>query len=214
MDRRRVLSLVALCLAVVGCGNDASTAPDLAVGGDDMAVADDLSRTVDMGNADLGAVFCVHLRAALAGAAASDCAVAYLAKLMTCFAPAGACGLDFVSPSTTNECWANDAAFYRSYILGNEGYTYSMNGRRCGSIATDTGGPYSATLCLSTSSYDCHPENATDMAGSGARYLGGSFTCPDGTELSVGAMFNCPEVKQFLAPACDATVDAGGCVVP
>jgi hypothetical protein len=191
---------------------------DLAAGGDDMAVSDDMAVPADMttmATKDLDAtVFCDHLRAALAGAAASDCAVAYVAKLMTCFAPAGACGFVVDSPLSTNECWANGAAFNRFTMLGDWGYTYAMNGRRCGSVDTDTGGPFSAGFCLSTSSYDCHPENATDMAGSGARYLGGTFTCTDGTQLSVGAMFNCAEVKQFLAPACDETVDAGGCVVP
>jgi hypothetical protein len=215
MDARSVLNVVAVSLVVVGCGNEQATPLDLAAQGEDMAVAADMAGALDMAGPDLAAnLFCDHLRATLAGAPASDCAVAYVAKLMSCFGPAGACGAVGRGPSTDSECWANGAVFGHVYILGTESYTYARNGRRCGTVQTDTGGPYSAGFCLSTSSYDCHPENTTDMAGSVARYLGGTFTCLDGTQLPVGTMFNCAEVKQFLMPACDGTVDAGGCVVP
>jgi hypothetical protein len=157
--------------------------------------------------------FCNHLRAALAGGTPSDCAVAYVAKLMSCFHPAGACGATFQYPASTS-CWANGAAFEASFSLGTVVYRYAMSGQRCGTITEDTGGPYSAFFCASTAGYDCDARNPGDMAAATAHYLGGTFTCPDGTQLDVGNIFGCAELKQFVAPACDRSVDGGSCTFP
>lgn len=206
--------LVALLL--IGCGSSAETPADLAAGADDLAVADDMAMGSDMASTDLNpAIFCAHLHAALGGAVASDCAVAYLARLMSCFQPSGACGStpDNASPDATDSCWANGAALHRSHLLGNVSSGYATNGHRCAWIHTDTGGPHAADFCSATPAYDCH-FIAGDMAGSGASYVDGIFTCTDGTQVATGNLFACDDVTKFLAPACDQSVDGGGCVFP
>jgi hypothetical protein len=210
---RRILLFA---LLVAGCGTSSEAPADLAVAPDDFALGDALATIEDMASSDAAqALFCAHLSAALAGGTPTDCAVEFMTRLMRCFQPAGACGSGSgtLPPSSVTSCWANGAVYERSYQLGSLGYLYAMNGRRCGVIDTDTGGPFSASLCASTAQYDCDT-NASDMAGAGARYVGGTFSCTDGTQLAVGRMFDCAEIKQFLAPPCDGTVDAGGCLVP
>lgn len=206
----------AIVALLIGCGSSAETPADFAVSVEDMAVAaNDLAPSSDLATADLGFIFCEHLHAALAGAPPSDCAVAYLVRLMQCFQPAGACGTAPVSNGPTNDydsCWTSGAAFEHRYLLGNLSYFYAASGARCGRIHTDTGGPYGADFCVRTANYDCS-FNAADMAGSGASYLGGAFTCPDGTNVATGNLFQCADVKLLLSPPCDGSADAG-CVFP
>jgi hypothetical protein len=217
ITRVTLLAASAITLAIAGCDTTTTPPPpaDLAVAAEDLAAPSDLG-------ADLATnPFCAHLRAALTdGGVASDCAVAYLVRLLRCFRPAGACAANGSYPIGTS-CWISGAVQDRHYLLGNESFAFAMNGTACGRVDTNSGSPdasptwpFFADLCITSRTYDCLGASGADMAGAVAQFYGGTFTCPDGTRVDLGLLAACPEIRDFLVPACDGTLDGGACIFP
>jgi hypothetical protein len=191
----------------------APSTPDLAVRVVGDSGSSDLSRRAAP-QSDLGGAICVGTR--LEG----TCVAQFFEPFVACFQPAGHCA-DYQHNSGDERCWEDGASFHLGRLANPDTRRYLMDGNVCLTSFFYLAPSSTQQFCMGGDP-TCGPMQVANGAvpmGGGALYdsESGIFTCPDGTQVDVGAdLGGCPLLNALLSTdsLCDGTIFSASCPYP